>query len=515
MLGSMQQGRYAGAAWLLAGLDAISSGLALAAILMMGGAHALPALPIAPLLFGGAIAACGGYRRRSDELSGAGPRWIFRILAAGLFSWSAALLASTGGPALDAGAQVSLWALTVLISAAARTAAAPLVRRLRRPERWIVVGDEATAGELAAYAPLRHYASIVCEVMTSGNGSEDPDRAFALRLAEHHRADRVVIASREYDDNGLVKLIDTFRAVGMPVSLLPRPLDLLEAAAVSSKPLRRLGLIDVGIGLSRDDVPYTGPDRRRDRRPSVSVVMPAKNEAENIGGVLERLPEDLHEVILVDGNSDDGTIGAARAAHPEVRVITQSGRGKGDALRAGFAAVTGNLIVTLDADGSADPAEIPRFVEALLDGADFAKGSRFLAGGGSADITPLRRLGNRALSTSANLLHGTRFTDLCYGYNAFWARCLPFISLDAPGFEVETVINLRMAGAGMRIREVPSYEWARVYGESNLSTFRDGWRVLRRIVGESPLRHRTGTAPAQPFPIATGSAAEATQNVTG
>ena len=157
------------------------------------------------------------------------------------------------------------------------------------------------------------------------------------------------------------------------------------------------------------------------------------NEAQNIGHVLEPLPDDLHEVILVDGNSEDDTIEAARAAYPEIRVLVQSGRGKGDAFRTGFAAVTGNLVVMLDADGSADPAEIPRFVEALEAGADFAKGSRFLPGGGSTDITGLRSLGNSVLSGTANLLHGTHFTDLCYGYNAFWARCLPFIALDVPG----------------------------------------------------------------------------------
>ena len=181
------------------------------------------------------------------------------------------------------------------------------------------------------------------------------------------------------------------------------------------------------------------------------------NEEKNIGHVLKQLPEGLHEVILIDGNSEDDTIEAARHAYPGIRVLVQSGRGKGDAFRTGFAAVTGNLVVMLDADGSADPAEIPRFVAALEAGADFAKGSRFLEGGGSTDITITRKLGNAFLSGSANLLHGTHFTDLCYGYNAFWARCLPFIALDVPGFEVETLINLRIAGAGMKITEVPSY----------------------------------------------------------
>ena len=162
--------------------------------------------------------------------------------------------------------------------------------------------------------------------------------------------------------------------------------------------------------------------------------------------------------------------------------------------------MTGNLVVMLDADGSADPAEIPRFVAALEAGADFAKGSRYMEGGGSADITRLRSLGNSVLSGTANALHGTHFTDLCYGYNAFWARCLPFISLDVPGFEVETLINLRMASAGMKITEVPSYEKERISGVSNLKTFRDGFRVLGTIFKEGrrrrSLRHpRHNVAP--------------------
>jgi hypothetical protein len=82
-----------------------------------------------------------------------------------------------------------------------------------------------------------------------------------------------------------------------------------------------------------------------------------------------------------------------------------------------------------DADGSADPDEIPRFIEALVEGADFAKGSRFRPGGGSADITAVRRLGNRFLHTWMNVSFGTRFTDLCYGYNAFWADLIPLLEL--------------------------------------------------------------------------------------
>jgi Glycosyl transferase family 2 len=221
--------------------------------------------------------------------------------------------------------------------------------------------------------------------------------------------------------------------------------------------------------------------------PRVSVVIPALNEAENLREVLPRLPGGLHEVILVDGHSTDGTARVAREMLPSIRVVTQSGRGKGDAFQAGFAAVTGDIIVMLDADGSADPDEIPRFVDCLVGGADFAKGSRYIAGGGSADITRVRQLGNWALSRTANLLYGTSYTDLCYGYNAFWVQCLPYISLDVSGFEVETLVNVRVAKAGLEVAEVPSFEEERIHGESHLNTFRDGFRVLRTMIRELPV----------------------------
>jgi glycosyltransferase involved in cell wall biosynthesis len=230
--------------------------------------------------------------------------------------------------------------------------------------------------------------------------------------------------------------------------------------------------------------------------PTVTIVVPAKNEAANLREVLPRLPLDA-EIVLVDGNSVDGTVEVAIELRPDVRIVHQTRKGKGNALAAGFLAATGDIIVMFDADGSADPAEIPAFVQALVDGADFAKGSRFAPGGGSEDITGLRTLGNNGLNWMANLAFGTRFSDLCYGYNAFW-RCLvplldlPALDLVAPdggmlwgdGFEIETVINCRFAAADVVITEVASVELARIHGESNLRTFSDGTRVLRTIIAE-------------------------------
>lgn len=216
----------------------------------------------------------------------------------------------------------------------------------------------------------------------------------------------------------------------------------------------------------------------------VSVVIPTLNEAENIPHVLSQLPTGLHEVVLVDGHSTDGTVDVARRLRPDIRVVLQARTGKGDALACGFSACTGDAIVMMDADGSTDPTEIPRFVAALATGADFAKGSRYLSEGGSADLTPVRRWGNRFLSFAVNALYGTKYTDLCYGYNAFRASCLQSLLVDCPGFEVETLINIRIARLGLKVAEVPSFEGQRINGISNLRPFRDGLRILRVILRE-------------------------------
>ena len=218
--------------------------------------------------------------------------------------------------------------------------------------------------------------------------------------------------------------------------------------------------------------------------PVISAVVPTLNEDSNLPHVLTRIPAFVDEVVLVDGHSVDDTIAVARMIRPDIRVVLQDGNGKGNALACGFAAASGDIIVMLDADGSTDPAEIPQFVDALLAGSDFAKGSRFLRGGGSADITPIRSAGNRALGRVVNLLFRTRYTDLCYGYNAFWRDCLPHMQVNCAGFEVETLINVRVARARLTVTEVPSVEYERLHGESNLNAVRDGGRILRTIVRE-------------------------------
>ncbi|WP_214412192.1 glycosyltransferase family 2 protein [Sphaerisporangium fuscum] len=240
--------------------------------------------------------------------------------------------------------------------------------------------------------------------------------------------------------------------------------------------------------------------------PTVSVVIPAMNEAENLPHVFATLPHWIHEIVLVDGNSADDTVAVARRLRPNLRVVQQRGKGKGDALREGFAACTGDIIVMIDADGSTDGREIIHFVGALVTGADFVKGSRYASGGGSDDLTFSRRLGNSVLRSLVNWIYGTQYTDLCYGYNAFWARHLQVLDLDCEGFEVETVLNIRAAKAGLKVHEVPSHERCRIHGESNLRVVRDGWRVLKTILRE----WRRPTVEIAPAPSAQAADDQAT-----
>ena len=230
-------------------------------------------------------------------------------------------------------------------------------------------------------------------------------------------------------------------------------------------------------------------------KPRVSVVIPTLNEEKNVAWVLERLPAIVDEVVLVDGRSTDDTIAVARSARPDIRVVLETQPGKGAALRAGFAAARGEFIVMIDADGSMDPGEIERFVEALQDGCDFVKGSRFAAGGGTDDISRVRRMGNDALRTAVNLLYRTNFTDLCYGYIGFRRERLAALRLDSQGFEIETEMIARAVVASLRIAEIGSFEAERRYGESNLNAWRDGRRALKTLLRERFILPKSPMAP--------------------
>lgn len=216
--------------------------------------------------------------------------------------------------------------------------------------------------------------------------------------------------------------------------------------------------------------------------PVVSLVIPVRNEARNIAWVLEQIADDVSEIIIVDGNSSDATLITARSYRPDIKVVPQEGVGKGSALRTGFLAATGDIIVMMDADGSMAPQEIRHYLHFLTNGYDFVKGSRFIVGGGSLDITTFRRLGNRFLLSVFNKLYHAELTDLCYGFCAFHRRYLELLALSATGFEIEAEMVVRAMQAGLRIAEVPSLEMPRRAGKSNLHAIPDGVRVLRTVL---------------------------------
>jgi glycosyltransferase involved in cell wall biosynthesis len=224
--------------------------------------------------------------------------------------------------------------------------------------------------------------------------------------------------------------------------------------------------------------------------PTVSVVIPTLNEAGNLPYVLNTVPRWVDEVIIVDGRSLDDTARVAKVLRPDARIVHETRAGKGAALRAGLDAARGEILVIMDADGSMDGADIELFRDQLLGGADYVKGSRFMDGGGSTDITRLRRFGDAGICGLIRVFFGARYTDGTYGFKALWARKLDAVRPDTDGFEVELLLDIRAHRAGLRIAEVPCFETNRIHGASNLNALSDGLRCLRVILKERLRRYR-------------------------
>ena len=225
-------------------------------------------------------------------------------------------------------------------------------------------------------------------------------------------------------------------------------------------------------------------------RPCVSLVIAVGDETRNIASVLEQVADHVDEIILVDGNSTDVTAITTQAYRPDVRIVPPQGTGKGSALRTGFQAASGDIIVKMDANGSMSPQEIPHYVHFLTNGYDFVRGSRFISGGGSLDITRFRRLGNWFLLTVFNTVYDTQLSELCYGFCAFHRRYLERLHLSATGSEIEAEMTVRARQAGLRTAEVPSLELPRYSGESTLHAISAGIRVLRTVLRP----HRSGVS---------------------
>ena len=225
--------------------------------------------------------------------------------------------------------------------------------------------------------------------------------------------------------------------------------------------------------------------------PQISVIICTLNEAGNLPYVLPRIPDWVDEVLLVDGHSTDATVQIATKLFPKVRVLYQSGKGKGDALKCGINQAQGEIIVTLDADGETPPEEIERFIQLLLDGNDFAKGSRLFRRR-PPKMPRYRWFGNKVLACTCNILYGTRFSDICCGYNAFWKSKYLKLNLSPGkneiGCSLEQQMIVRAKKAGMKIQEVPFNSDGRIAGKSVIGNVRQsvkqGFRDWFLIIGE-------------------------------
>jgi glycosyltransferase involved in cell wall biosynthesis len=217
--------------------------------------------------------------------------------------------------------------------------------------------------------------------------------------------------------------------------------------------------------------------------PKISVIVCARNEADNLPHVLPKIPDWIDEVILIDGHSSDSTIETAKKICPQVRILNQPGQGKGNAIKYGVNHAVGDIIVTLDADGQTNPADISRFIEPVARGYDLAKGTRF-ARGRPVHMPFYRWLGNQVLVMTSNILFKTQYTDICSGFNAFWKQSFLRLELVNDGFELEQEMNVKAWKKGLKVIEVNHEDCRRLGSSSKVSSIKQGFKDLWTIIKE-------------------------------
>ncbi len=218
-------------------------------------------------------------------------------------------------------------------------------------------------------------------------------------------------------------------------------------------------------------------------KPYISVVIPTLNEAKNIASLLPQVKTALsgysYEIIIMDKHSPDGTDNIARKLGAKV---VYDDIGKGSALIKGFKAAKGEIIISMDADLSHRPMELKLLIAGVEAGYDLCMGSRFLTGGGSDDMPLFRRFGNKVFVVLVNIIYGTKYSDLCYGYRSFSKKAARKLKLSEKGFGIETEISIKARKEHLSVMEIPSFEKKRNEGTGKLHSFRDGYAILKTIL---------------------------------
>jgi hypothetical protein len=233
---------------------------------------------------------------------------------------------------------------------------------------------------------------------------------------------------------------------------------------------------------------------RRDA--SVSVIIPCRNERGNIEEAIERLPRfaPRMEVVFVEGHSTDGTyqeclrVQNLYAGYWDIKVLKQTGKGKGDAVRKGFDAAIGDILMILDADLTVPPEALPKFYAAITTGrGEFVNGTRLVYPMEHQAMRSLNLIANRLFAAAFSFLINQRFTDTLCGtkvltdtaYRKIAAQRSYFGDFDPFG---DFDLILGAAKSSLKIIEVPIHYGSRTYGETHISRFRDGWMLLRMVL---------------------------------
>lgn len=216
----------------------------------------------------------------------------------------------------------------------------------------------------------------------------------------------------------------------------------------------------------------------------VTLLIPTLNEEGCIGRVLKEVPREVvDEIVVIDGHSKDRTAQEAKEQlRPEDKFIVQQSKGYGAAFLEGFEVATGDVLIMMDADGSHNPADIPKLVEKVRRGGEYVMASRYASGGHSEDDTIIRWFGNRLFTLLTNVIHGTRVTDSLYLFTAVTRDGLKKLHLTSPGFEFCTEIVVKAHRAGLKFEEVPAIERVRYAGKSKVNAFWHGLKILRMIL---------------------------------